>query len=825
MAENRFTESSTFTPPAGVRAEARRALEWMKEGEAGSGFTSVGRRRAAQLANGQPVSLRTIRRMASYLARHRVDREGEGYKPGSPGYPSPGRVAWAAWGGDAAIGWTNRILRSAEAEERREKTATPEKMTGEERRRAKRRKRKRDGWQNLIERGVMGIDTLPGGGLVSAKSETKAAKRRKARADRLAATPAPSKDRIVGSAQNKPGTAASRSAGDDIVINEATLAALKKKVEEHNEKYKNGGPGKQASLGALKAVYRRGAGAFSVSHRPGMTRNQWAMGRVNAFLKILASGKPSNPRYINDNDLLPSDHPLKKNDLTDVETKRLGQGLATGRRIRRLRRAAGTMATLDLSAEDGDGDGMVQDGTPFERAVAAAKKLVKKFKTRKRLDQERNDLSSILERLKEKDGGFSLRISDMSDATSGWAIARRGRGVAIPASRMYDDDDNLRPEAPRLMAAFLENFQEDFKEPQERGREVVMGGWHNPATGMIHLDVTDVYSKDSTTREQAIAKGAEQDQISIADLDMIQEALADGDWSRDTVIDTGGSGGEVVDLSELEASLRQMAEEFGEVEVESGNRVIKGPEAVDMHISDPIPELAKHLGRQEDWRGVKAIDPQRRKEIADAYDAAVDTPAENMPEELRRSYEVLREEIRKQFKLLQETGVRVEFVDEDPYKNFHEMREDYVTNGRLKVLKTERTGGHPFFTNEENDMFRAVHDAFGHLASGRGFDRHGEEAAYRAHRTMFPEGAVPALATELRAQNAFLIDRGDFGPQKLVLLEERMHKALMLWRKTQELNDGNKDKAQRDSDADNAYDKTGSHHVTGGRVLREKKNV
>ncbi len=59
----------------------------------------------------------------------------------------------------------------------------------------------------------------------------------------------------------------------------------------------------------LKAVYRRGAGAFSTSHRPGMTRDQWAMGRVNAFLKLLKSGKPSNPAYTTDNDLLPAKHP------------------------------------------------------------------------------------------------------------------------------------------------------------------------------------------------------------------------------------------------------------------------------------------------------------------------------------------------------------------------------------------------------------------------------------------------------------------------------------------------------------------------------------
>lgn len=104
-------EKDSFVPPAGVRAEARRALQWMKDGQAGGGFTSVGRKRASQLAGGQPVGIDTIRRMSSYLARHSVDKKGKGFSPGEPGYPSPGRVAWAAWGGDPAIPWVNGILR------------------------------------------------------------------------------------------------------------------------------------------------------------------------------------------------------------------------------------------------------------------------------------------------------------------------------------------------------------------------------------------------------------------------------------------------------------------------------------------------------------------------------------------------------------------------------------------------------------------------------------------------------------------------------------------------------------------------------------------
>jgi hypothetical protein len=119
----------------------------------------------------------------------------------------------------------------------------------------------------------------------------------------IAQTPAPKKDQIKGSDKNSKGSA---SGSKKINFDAKTETTLKNKVAEHNE---TAPKGRKASLSMLKAVYRRGAGAFSVSHRPGMTRNQWAMGRVNAFLRLLKSGKPSSAAYKQDNDLLPASHP------------------------------------------------------------------------------------------------------------------------------------------------------------------------------------------------------------------------------------------------------------------------------------------------------------------------------------------------------------------------------------------------------------------------------------------------------------------------------------------------------------------------------------
>ena len=120
--------------------------------------------------------------------------------------------------------------------------------------------------------------------------------------------PAPKKDQIKGSDKNKKGSAAT---GRKITFSKAVETSLKDKVETHNKSVS--ADSKKVTLSMLKAVYRRGAGAFSTSHRPDQNRNSWAMGRVNAYLRLVKSGKPDNAKYTTDNDLLPDGHPKSTN--------------------------------------------------------------------------------------------------------------------------------------------------------------------------------------------------------------------------------------------------------------------------------------------------------------------------------------------------------------------------------------------------------------------------------------------------------------------------------------------------------------------------------
>lgn len=112
----------------------------------------------------------------------------------------------------------------------------------------------------------------------------------------------------------------SKTPSKKIVFGKATEKALHNKVVEHNKK---ASAGRKATLGMLKAVYRRGAAAYVASHKQGVNRNQWAMARVNAYLKLLRTGKPTNVSYKADNDLLPKSHPAS----TKNETAIISSGL------------------------------------------------------------------------------------------------------------------------------------------------------------------------------------------------------------------------------------------------------------------------------------------------------------------------------------------------------------------------------------------------------------------------------------------------------------------------------------------------------------------
>jgi hypothetical protein len=106
--EDEMEKAEGYSPPAGARAAARRAIKFKEDGKATGAGTAVGWTRAGQLARGETLSLSTVKRMFSYFSRHEVDKKGKDW--GNQANPSNGYIMWLAWGGDAGFSWSRGIV-------------------------------------------------------------------------------------------------------------------------------------------------------------------------------------------------------------------------------------------------------------------------------------------------------------------------------------------------------------------------------------------------------------------------------------------------------------------------------------------------------------------------------------------------------------------------------------------------------------------------------------------------------------------------------------------------------------------------------------------
>lgn len=177
------------------------------------------------------------------------------------------------------------------------------------------------------------------------------------------------------------------------------------------------------------------------------------------------------------------------------------------------------------------------------------------------------------------------------------------------------------------------------------------------------------------------------------------------------------------------------------------------------------------------------VDPSRAQRIAHAYEQMQHSPSSPL---VRASYDKMIEETMAQYQHAKKHGFKAEFWDpekeKDPYE--HSPRyaiKDIQDNNHLYVFPTRFGFGTDPVSAEElrdnplladsgerwngqvvtmNDIFRAVHDYFGHAKEGVGFRADGEENAWRSHAAMYSPLARAAMTSETRGQNSWL----NFGP-------------------------------------------------------------
>jgi HK97 family phage prohead protease len=390
--------------PTYIRSAARKGLDYYGQGLAGDGLTDKTVREARELARGEMSEDKVIR-SAAWSERHAVDLQApKNSNADDDEFPGAGAVAHYLWG-------------------------------------------------------INPLNPQPARDFYSRKAEQIKAER--------ADAPAPPKDQITGSDKNPVGSAKAPAGEKTIELSEAIETGLANKAKEHNDEVGDN-PGKRATVGMLRTVFRRGAGAYSTSHRPGVTRDQWSYARVNAFLYLLRNGRPENAKYIGDNDLLPKSHPKSTRTMSGNVVSIGGmEELVETRRI--------TSNDFELR-QDQNGDGMSFTGyaavfnspsepLPFiERIMPGA--FSKTLKSRNNVRMYMNHDSSMLLattkaktlRLSEDSKGLFVDASlpDTSVGRDLSVLMKRGDvnsmsfGFSVPTGGDYFSDDGMTRELRQI---------------------------------------------------------------------------------------------------------------------------------------------------------------------------------------------------------------------------------------------------------------------------------------------------------------------------------------------------------------------------------------
>ena len=222
----------------------------------------------------------------------------------------------------------------------------------------------------------------------------------------------------------------------------------------------------------------------------------------------------------------------------------------------------------------------------------------------------------------------------------------------------------------------------------------------------------------------------------------------------------------------------------------AGAPLVAGATGPDPRIVAVAEKYAKDNGIPLERQSIYVdVDPDFSKSIAQAYDEMPHAP--NDPA-VKEAYQDLIRQTTAQYKALEDAGYKFYFYDEtnDPYDGnpWNAMRE-LRAKKTMGVFATEAGFGsgatelnvddNPLLAETgiewpygsldgqkkrvlANDLFRAVHDAFGHGIEGAGFRAVGEENAWQAHAKLFKGPALGALTSETRGQNSWL-NYGKYG--------------------------------------------------------------
>lgn len=256
---------------------------------------------------------------------------------------------------------------------------------------------------------------------------------------------------------------------------------------------------------------------------------------------------------------------------------------------------------------------------------------------------------------------------------------------------------------------------------------------------------------------------------------------------------SGGSSGPEIEA--FDSARKDFLKQFGK---EGANeQATNGGATRQVEMGEPLPDLPKSsLGPNQTIQGLANeyseasgvpyqrqakyvnINPENSSRIAQAFEAMEHNPADPR---VKASYDALIKETLDQYQTIKKSGLKIDAIEagqSNPYPNgSKDFLKDIRDNNHLWFFPTEQGFGssaeyldHPMLspTSEvigdrpllANDVFRIVHDIFGHAKEGVGIGPAGEENAWLSHSGMYSDLAKKALTTETRGQNSWV----NFGP-------------------------------------------------------------
>lgn len=365
----------------------------------------------------------------------------------------------------------------------------------------------------------------------------------------------------------------------------------------------------------------------------------------------------------------------------------------------------------------------------------------------------------------------------LDDGKAGFAITPDGTLISVfksPDSKIKGAIDAMIPIAVQEGATRLEAFD----------------GFLTEAYGRNGFVETERYEWDENFKPENWREEDGTPDLVVMEFDNEQYESVTSKTNPETLQELRGVRREDGAVQQPESGNRRRRNPGGGYSPLEGSPVIEGA-------TGPDPELVSVAERYAQAAGIDLkpqseyveVDPERAARIAEAYDQMEHAPSDPA---VKAAYRDLIDQTMAQYEALVDAGYQFYFMDpaNDPYQGnpWNAMR-DLRKNKVMAVYPTsdgfgssdldvsenpllEDTGLKWSFGSVDgeqqtvyaNDLFRAVHDAFGHGLEGAGFRARGEENAWQAHVRLFTGDAVKAITSETRGQNSWL-NYGPYGEQ------------------------------------------------------------